>query len=586
MVTPAYAPRANSEGSIGTSALFWGGAYIDSLWIENAATKIAKDVSGNMTFTDAVLGTKTLTQLFESQPHTIGGSFHQVDSLANFNSKISDDDVQGVSEKGAANGYAELNAAGTIPLAQMPFNGINHIGNWDANANSPALASGVGTSGDQYTVSVPGTTLIDGVSDWQIGDKITFSGSLNIWEKTDNTDQVASVHGRQGVVVGAAGDYTAVQVTNDSGVAGSYVKNALDTLDTIKLNLAGGTMSGSVDMGTNNITNGGTFAGTSFNGVAITSVGSATQFLAADGSYKNIPASSVFPEILNTPTYTTLQHMLNLIGSAGTVCDNCVTDAGSGNVAVAAGVGFIRATDSEAATLFPFDWAADASIAIPTDTSRWIGITYNAGTPEIVVKTTDSWNENTEFRLAGAVNEAGVIHLINNPHIAFNGVGRIAHRLYETQPLARADRLGGLKISGTGTLNIAMTAGELYDNANEFDIAAIDTSGADTFDMYYGSFTKVAAQSAWDDQQYDNAGTLTAMTTGRYSTRFVYLEANGTMVLIYGTGNYTSEATANAEQPPTSVPDRVAVTGRLIGKIVFQKSAGTGTFYSVFDETF
>ena len=61
------------------------------------------------------------------------------------------------------------------------------IGNWNASTNTPALASGVGNKGDAYYVSVAGTTNLDGVTDWQIGDLAVFNGS--VWWKVDNTEK-------------------------------------------------------------------------------------------------------------------------------------------------------------------------------------------------------------------------------------------------------------------------------------------------------------------------------------------------------------------------------------------------------------
>ena len=54
-------------------------------------------------------------------------------------------------------------------------------GNWDAAANSPALVSGTGTPDDFYTVSVAGSTSVDGVAVWAVGDQVRFNGS--IWQK-------------------------------------------------------------------------------------------------------------------------------------------------------------------------------------------------------------------------------------------------------------------------------------------------------------------------------------------------------------------------------------------------------------------
>lgn len=106
---------------------------------------------------------------------------------------------QDLSEKGQPNGYAALDGSGRIPSSQLAVSALEYKGAWDANTNSPALASGVGTTGDTYCVSVAGTTNLDGITDWQVGDFLIFNGTT--WEKLDNTDAVASVNGQQGVVV-------------------------------------------------------------------------------------------------------------------------------------------------------------------------------------------------------------------------------------------------------------------------------------------------------------------------------------------------------------------------------------------------
>jgi hypothetical protein len=80
---------------------------------------------------------------------------------------------------------------------------MTYRGTWDALTNNPTLSNNgggpVGTKkGDYYVVNVAGTTSIDGVSDWEVGDWIVNNGS--IWEKIDNTDKVSSVNGQVGVV--------------------------------------------------------------------------------------------------------------------------------------------------------------------------------------------------------------------------------------------------------------------------------------------------------------------------------------------------------------------------------------------------
>lgn len=76
---------------------------------------------------------------------------------------------------------------------------LNYKGTWNASTNTPTLVSSVGTKGDYYVVSVAGSTNLNGITDWQINDWAIFNGTA--WEKIDNTDQVISVNGLQGVVV-------------------------------------------------------------------------------------------------------------------------------------------------------------------------------------------------------------------------------------------------------------------------------------------------------------------------------------------------------------------------------------------------
>lgn len=77
--------------------------------------------------------------------------------------------------------------------------GVIYKGTWNATTNSPALASGVGTKGNYYIVDVAGSTNLDGITDWKLGDWCIFNGAT--WQKVDNTDAVISVNGYIGAVV-------------------------------------------------------------------------------------------------------------------------------------------------------------------------------------------------------------------------------------------------------------------------------------------------------------------------------------------------------------------------------------------------
>jgi hypothetical protein len=104
-------------------------------------------------------------------------------------------------DAGAANGVATLDAGGTIPISQIPgsvFGAVTYQGAWDALTNSPPLTSSVGTKGHYYVVNFAGSTNLNGITDWQVGDWAIFSGT--VWQKVDNTEAVTSVNGFTGFV--------------------------------------------------------------------------------------------------------------------------------------------------------------------------------------------------------------------------------------------------------------------------------------------------------------------------------------------------------------------------------------------------
>ena len=93
---------------------------------------------------------------------------------------------------------------------------LTYAGAWNANTNTPTLVSSVGVSGTYYVVSVAGTTNLNGITDWQVGDWAIFNGTF--WQKIDQTNTVTSVNGQVGTVVLGASDVGALSnVTSTDG---------------------------------------------------------------------------------------------------------------------------------------------------------------------------------------------------------------------------------------------------------------------------------------------------------------------------------------------------------------------------------
>ena len=65
---------------------------------------------------------------------------------------------------------------------------LTYQGTWNADTNSPTLSSGSGTPGYYYIVSTAGSTNLDGITDWAVGDWAVFSDqATDAWQKIDNT---------------------------------------------------------------------------------------------------------------------------------------------------------------------------------------------------------------------------------------------------------------------------------------------------------------------------------------------------------------------------------------------------------------
>jgi len=126
--------------------------------------------------------------------------------------------------------------------------GLVYQGSWNASTNTPTLASGVGTNGYYYVVSVAGATNLDGITDWQVGDWAIFNGTS--WQKIDQTNLVSSVNGQTGAVVLGYADVGAPSTSGTnatgtwniaiSGNAATATSATSATSATTATNVAGG----------------------------------------------------------------------------------------------------------------------------------------------------------------------------------------------------------------------------------------------------------------------------------------------------------------------------------------------------------
>jgi hypothetical protein len=81
--------------------------------------------------------------------------------------------------------YIPVSIGGGLPSGALT-NDITGGTGWNATTNTPTIVNGTGNVGDFAIVSVAGTTNIDGISLWEIGDYIWFDADNSVWRKIDN----------------------------------------------------------------------------------------------------------------------------------------------------------------------------------------------------------------------------------------------------------------------------------------------------------------------------------------------------------------------------------------------------------------
>lgn len=181
---------------------------------------------------------------------------------------------------------------------------LNYQGAWNASTNTPTLVSSVGTNGYYYVVSVAGSTSLNGITDWQIGDWAIFNGT--IWQKIDQTNLVTSVNGQTGAVsVGT--------VTSVSGTA--PVVSSGGTTPAISMAAATASVNGyltSTDWSTFNNKGSGT----------VTSVSATSPVTSSGGATPNIAMPAATTSIsgyLTSTDWTTFNNKSNTNGTVTSV---------------------------------------------------------------------------------------------------------------------------------------------------------------------------------------------------------------------------------------------------------------------------
>jgi hypothetical protein len=321
-------------------------------------------------------------------------------------------------------------------------------------------------------------------------------------------------------------------------------------------------------------------------------IGSAVFIHATSGTiYVNIDINPLLSDVPTTAgnvsllsvgnaTFDNVQQMQDIYHSAGWANGGDITDAGSGQVNVTTGSGFIRAVDSLIDTLFALDWSETLGISLTDNSENFIYVEYNGGSPQVVATTIERTDFQTNILLGRVYRTGTDIHI--NQSVRYVVANHASAMIQRLQAVAAYQHESGAVISETGTRNIAISSGAFWEGLVRFTTNTFDSSAADTFTNVYkdgvGGFVLTSGQTQINNQNFDDGtGTLAVVGNNNYGVHWIYISTDSHIYSVFGTAEYSTVVDAEASTAPSSanLPGVINSHGRIIGRIIIQKSAAS-----------
>ena len=296
----------------------------------------------------------------------------------------------------------------------------------------------------------------------------------------------------------------------------------------------------------------------------------------------------ITPENLPVSTATTNALDLKTTLSAGAFSGFEVTNNGDGTINVGSGIAYLRATNDQYAPLIKYPIAAYNNIPLVDNMNNYILVSYNGGSPALVLNTTGSGIDTQTNSIAVAAARVGTtVHYVNLTGSNSDPNAKLRNRYLFQEGIRR---ISGLIISSTG-LKIATTSGITFSGLIRLDVSAIDTNAGGTYTLAYNNgstWTRITGQTDINNTQYNNAGTLTTLSNNHFRTDYVYTLVNSPskLYVILGTAEYGNLASAQAAPQPSSLPVELQQLGVIVGRVIVEKSATTLNVASPFTTTF
>ena len=450
-------------------AIIWCGA--DGLYVGPVGEEgqvLVSSGTGEYTWGSAVVITPQAANTFFAGPTT--GSDADPTFRAMVNADLPDSGATaGTYGSALAIPVVTVNAKGVVTsITTTTFTGgLSYKGAWNASTNTPTLVSGTGTNGDYYVVSVAGSTNLDGITDWQVGDWALFNGT--VWQKIDQTNSVTSVNGQQGAVVLGYADVGAPS-TSGTNATGTW---AID----ISGNAATATSATTADKVAHALTIGSGLSGTSYDGsAAVTITNTAPDQVVGLTAGTGISTSGTYPSF--TITNTAPDQVVSLTAGTGmsvsgsypsftltnTAPDQVVSLTGAGTTTVTGTYPNFTITSNDAYT--------GTVTSVATGTGLTGGPITSSGTISFSNSAVGTWAATpSSANLAAAMTDetgSGSLVFANGPTLSAPTIDGSNPYVQFNNGSAVTNAAGRMWYNGsTGSLNFGMGGGNITQQVGE-----------------------------------------------------------------------------------------------------------------------
>ena len=275
--------------------------------------------------------------------------------------------------------------------------------------------------------------------------------------------------------------------------------------------------------------------------------------------------------------------------SVGSLNGFAITDNGNGTVNITSGEALLRSSNSGSAPILKYLIPSVANLTLTDESNNYVLISYNSGSPIILVTTDSSTITTTTNSLIYLIAKVGnVLNYVYTGEQNVDSNGKLRRRFLNTESFARAS---GSIVSGINR-NLTLTQGLFYSGLSPYSTPSFDTSTSGTFTLVYNNgsaWNRSPGQSQINNTQYNSAGTLNLLSNNKFRVDYIYLLINNPskLYVVLGDTEYLNIASARLSSIPLMLPAELQRLGVLVGRLIIEKdSASINEIASSFDVKF